>query len=92
MKEIDLVIDEIEKNEMLDRWISFNKLANESLLEKISASQIYRGFEFLANLTALFHLLGEEAHRELFLMEKWCLFILIILHYIYWRDADTVNL
>jgi hypothetical protein len=55
---------------MLDRWVNFNKLANESLLEKISASQIYRGFEFLANFTALFHLLGEEAHRELFLMEK----------------------
>ncbi len=63
LKEIDAVIEEIERNEMLERWINFNKLANDSLLEKISTSQVYRGFEFLANLTALLHLLGEEVQR-----------------------------
>jgi hypothetical protein len=35
-------------------------MANQSLLDKIGNSQINRGFEFLANMTALFNLLGHE--------------------------------
>jgi hypothetical protein len=37
-------------------------MANKSLLDKISGTQIYRGFEFLANLTALLNLLGVEVN------------------------------
>jgi hypothetical protein len=57
LKEIDAVIEEIEANQMIERWQSFNKMTNQSILDKISGS-ISRGFEFLANLTALFNLLG----------------------------------
>ena len=32
LKEINVVSEEIERNEMLERWINFNKLANGSLL------------------------------------------------------------
>lgn len=45
-------------------------MANQSLLDKIGNSQINRGFEFLANMTALFNLLGHEVLDELFIMEK----------------------
>lgn len=44
---------------MLERWKSFNKMANEAILEKISGS-INRGFEFMAYLTAIFNLLGPD--------------------------------
>lgn len=56
---------------MILRWKSYNTYANESILDKIGASQINRGFEFLANMTALFNFLGQEVLEELFIMEKW---------------------
>jgi len=59
LKVIDEVVDEIVANQMLDRWNSFNKMANQTLLDKIGNSQINRGFEFLANMTALFSILGQ---------------------------------
>lgn len=55
---------------MIERWKSFNNLANQSILDKIGNSQINRGFDFLANMTALFNLLGQEVLEELFIMEK----------------------
>lgn len=55
---------------MILRWKSYNTYANESILDKIGASQINRGFEFLANMTALFNFLGQEVLEELFIMEK----------------------
>lgn len=70
LKEIDSVIDEILANQMIERWKSFNNLANQSILDKIGNSQINRGFDFLANMTALFNLLGQEVLEELFIMEK----------------------
>lgn len=44
MKKIDEVISEIEHNNMVERWKSFNRMANQSLLDKIGNSQINRGF------------------------------------------------
>lgn len=38
LKDIDAVIEEIEQNQMLERWCSFNKMANEAILDKISGS------------------------------------------------------
>lgn len=64
------MIDEILANQMIERWKSFNNLANQSILDKIGNSQINRGFDFLANMTALFNLLGQEVLEELFIMEK----------------------
>lgn len=63
LKEIDSVIDEISANQMIERWKSFNNLANQSILDKIGNSQINRGFDFLANMTALFNLLGPEVRE-----------------------------
>jgi len=70
LRDIDSVIDEIVGNQMLDRWKSFNRIASSSLLDKIGNSQINRGFEFLAIMTAIFNLLGREVLEELFIIEK----------------------
>jgi hypothetical protein len=43
---------------MMARWTSFNKMSNQTLLEKINGGQLSRGFEFLASTTALCSLLG----------------------------------
>jgi hypothetical protein len=69
LKDIDSVIEEIEQNQMLERWKSFNKMANEAILDKISGS-INRGFEFMAYLTAIFNLLGPDVLGELSIMER----------------------
>ena len=55
---------------MIERWKSYNNYANQSILHKIGVSQINRGFEFLANMTALFNFLGHDVLEELFIMEK----------------------
>lgn len=68
LNEIDSIICEIEENQMMMRWISFNNMANQTLLSKISNSQINRGFELLAYLTALFNLLSGEIIQDMFIM------------------------
>ena len=70
LKEAEAVVREIETNQMLLRWQTFNRMSNETLLEKIGNSQINRGFELLASLTAILSLLGKDVLEELFLMEK----------------------
>jgi hypothetical protein len=44
LKDIDSVIEEVISNQMLERWKSFNKMSNQTLLDKIGNSQINRGF------------------------------------------------
>jgi hypothetical protein len=68
LKEIDGIIAEIDENQMMVRWISFNNMANQTLLSKIGNSQINRGFELLAYLTALFNLLSGEIIQDMFIM------------------------
>jgi hypothetical protein len=60
LKDIDGVVDEIYDNQLIQKWVSFHRMSNERLLEKIGGSQISRGFEFLADLSAILGVLGRE--------------------------------
>ncbi len=55
---------------MIERWISFNRMSNETLMERIGGSELSREFEFLAEFTSVLGLLGDDARREFVFMEK----------------------
>lgn len=69
LREGDSIVEEIVSNQMMARWSSFNRMSNQTLLEKINGGQLSRGFDFLASTTALCSLLGNEIGSELLVME-----------------------
>jgi hypothetical protein len=38
LKDIDKVLEEIYSNNMLERWVAFNRMSNETLLERIGGA------------------------------------------------------
>ena len=70
LRDIEPVIESIYSNNMIDRWLSFNRMSNETLLERIGGSQLSREFMFLAEFTSVLGLLGDEAKKEFVFMEK----------------------
>jgi hypothetical protein len=70
LKDIGNVLDTIYANNMLERWVSFNRMSNETLLERIGGSQLSREFMFLAEFTSVLGLMGPEARKEFVFMEK----------------------
>jgi hypothetical protein len=70
LKEIDMIFDEIAGMQMLDRWRQFYMTSSQFALDSLGTSQVPRGFEFLASLTALFNLLGRQVLDELHLIDR----------------------
>lgn len=68
LRDIQKVIEEIYANNMIERWLSFNRMSQETLLERIGGSQLSREFEFLAEFTSVLGLLGDDVRREFILM------------------------
>jgi hypothetical protein len=61
LKDIDGITDEIYSNELVQKWISFHRMSNDTILQKIGGIQINRGFEFLADVSAILGILGNES-------------------------------
>jgi hypothetical protein len=67
---MDSIIEEITHNEILSKWISYNKVAGLKLLNMIGDAPINRSFEFLSYLAALFNFLGGDIIGELTIIQK----------------------
>lgn len=55
---------------MIDRWRQFYMTSSQFALDSLGTSQVPRGFEFLASLTALFNLFGRQVLDELHMVDR----------------------
>ena len=60
----------IQENKMVERWEAFNRMSQETLLARIGDTQMNEGFELLADMTALFNLLGTGVLGDLLIIDK----------------------
>lgn len=44
LKDIDGITEEIYANDLIQKWTSFHRMSNDTLLQKIVGNQINRGF------------------------------------------------
>ncbi len=45
---------------MIEKWVSFHRMSNDTLLQQIGSQKINRGFELLADLSAMLGLVGGD--------------------------------
>lgn len=66
LKNMDAIHDEIMgSGQLLERWRQFYLSSSQGVLDQLSRNQIDRGFELMANLTALFNLFGKQVMDDL---------------------------
>ena len=70
LKHAEETVGVIQENKMVERWEAFNRMSQETLLARIGDTQMNEGFELLADMTALFNLLGTGVLGDLLIIDK----------------------